>query len=89
MYANDYAAVTADMDATLVPTVTRGEVGDLSDRMHKLGDYGGLTQLTGDDASKKYTYIAKFSKGSMMVEMRLDPDGKIAAYRVVPQQIPQ
>ena len=89
MYANDYNAVTADMNSALVASVTRGEVGDLSDRMHKLGDYGGLTQATADDSAKKYTYIAKFTKGAMIVELRLDSDGKVAAYRVVPQQIPQ
>jgi hypothetical protein len=89
VYANDYNGVTADMNSSLVSSVTRGEVGDLSDRMHKLGDYAGLTQITADDGAKKYTYIAKFSRGAMMVELRLDSDGKVAAYRVVPQQIPQ
>jgi hypothetical protein len=88
VYNNDYSAVVADMDAQLTPSVTRSEVGDLSDRMHKLGDYSGLTQITSDDVGKKYSYIAKFSKGAMIVEIRLDSDGKIAAYRVIPQQLP-
>lgn len=89
VYDNDYNGVTANMDSALAPTVSRGEVGDLSDRMHKLGDYSGLTQVTADTNAQKYTYVAKFSKGAMIVELRMDPDGKVAAYRIVPQQLPQ
>ena len=89
VYNNDYAGVTQNFDSTLAGQVTRSEVGDLSDRMHKLGDYSGLTEATSNDSSHKYTYLAKFSKGALMVEMRLDSDGKVAAYRVVPQQFIQ
>jgi len=88
-YNNDVSAVTQNMDDALAGTVTRREVGDLSDRMHALGDYKGLTEVTSDDNARKYTYLARFTKGAMMVEMRLDSDGKIAAYRLVPQQLVQ
>jgi len=89
VYDNNYSGVTQNFDSGLAGQVTRSEVGDLSDRMHKLGDYTGLTEANSDDAAHKYTYLAKFSKGALMIEMRLDTGGKVAAYRVVPQQFIQ
>jgi 6-phosphogluconolactonase (cycloisomerase 2 family) len=62
--------------------VTRSEVGILSDQMHKYGDYKGLTYVSTDPAKNEYTYRANFTKGSMNVVVKLDADGKVAAYRV-------
>jgi len=82
--ANDADAVRADMDAQQQPKVTRASVGTLSDVMHKLGDYKGLTLLSADAARSVFTYRADFASGSMNVVVRLDPDGKAAAYRATP-----
>jgi hypothetical protein len=84
IYANDPSAVSQNFDAQLKPKVSRGEVGMLSDRMHALGAYQGLTLVNGDPTKNEYTYRAAFDHGAMNVVIRLDQDGKVAAYRVFP-----
>ncbi len=84
VYANDTAAVQSDMDAALKAQVTRASVGIISDKMHKLGDYKGLTLLSTDAIKNEYTFRGDFGNGSMNVVIKLDPDGKAAAYRVIP-----
>ena len=83
VYNDDIDGVTQNFDDSLKSQVTRSEVGILSDQMHRLGDYKGLTFVSNDPAKNEYTYRADFAKGSMNVVLRLDPDGKIAAYRVL------
>lgn len=82
VYNDDINGVTQNFDATLKSQVTRSEVGILSDQMHKLGDYKGLTYVSDDPAKNEYTYRAGFTNGSMPVVLKLDADGKLAAYRV-------
>ncbi|HEY9179376.1 MAG TPA: hypothetical protein VIO32_01575 [Candidatus Baltobacteraceae bacterium] len=83
VYNDDANAVTAHFDDQLKPTVTRSEVGILSDQMHKQGDYQGVSLLSSDPNKNEFTYRANFSKGSMNVVLRLDQNGEIAAYRVL------
>ena len=83
MYNDDPNGVTAHFDDQLKTQVTRSEVGILSDQMHREGDYHGLTFLSSNPNKNEYTYRANFSRGSMNVVMRLDPNGQIAAYRVL------
>lgn len=85
VYQDDVSAVQQSMDDTLKPQVSRAGVGVISDRMHALGTYSGLTPLATDAGKKEYTYRANFSKGSMNVVVRLDSNGALAAYRVYPQ----
>jgi hypothetical protein len=82
VYNDDANAVTQNFDDTLKRQVTRSEVGILSDQMHKYGDYKGLTYVSTDPGKNEYTYRADFTKGSMNVVLRLDNDGRVAAYRV-------
>lgn len=84
VYNDDADGVTQNFDDNLKSQVTRSEVGIMSDQMHKLGDYKGLTYVSTDPAKNEYTYRADFTKGSMNVVLRLDADGKVAAYRVFP-----
>ncbi len=84
VYADDAPKVVENFDAQLQKQVKRADVGTISDKMHALGDYQGLTPTTADPQNRRYAYQANFSNGTMVVEMRLDPDGKIAAYRVMP-----
>ncbi len=84
VFENDQAAVTAYFDDALRPQVTRASVGVLSDKMHALGSYNGLTLLATDTSNHEYTYRANFSKGTMNVVVRVDRDGRLAAYRVFP-----
>lgn len=82
VYAADYDTTTANFDDALKTQVTRRSVGDLSDRMHAYGTYHGLKQVSGDPSSGRYQYEASFDKGPIAVLLRVDPDGKIAAYRI-------
>lgn len=85
VYDDDVDAVQSHFDTTLQSQVSRGDVGTLSDKMHALGAYKGLTYLSDDPAKTEFTYRADFEKGSMNVVVRVDKDGKLAAYRVFPQ----
>ncbi len=84
VYANDYDATVASFDDATKREVTRTDVGALSDRMHALGAFKALTQRSGNADSGRYEYDAAFTTGSLLVQMRVDPSGRIGAYRVVP-----
>ena len=85
VYAADYDATTARFDDTLKSQVTRASIGQLSDQMHALGTYQGLKQTSADPDKGRYDFEATFDKGTMLVELRIDPNDKIGAYRIVPQ----
>ena len=84
IYANDISDVTTNFASSLVPQVTRASVGALSDKMHSLGTYQGLTQTGTDIPARRYTFDAKFARGDMTVDMVLDASGNIIGYHVVP-----
>ncbi|HTU70743.1 MAG TPA: hypothetical protein VMF11_10545 [Candidatus Baltobacteraceae bacterium] len=84
VYQDDPAAVAPYFDDALQAQVSRASVGVLSDRMHALGNYTGLTLLGMDTGKHEYTYRANFSKGTMDVVVRLDSNGRLAAYRASP-----
>jgi hypothetical protein len=78
------AGVTANFTSDLAPKVTRASLGTMSDMMHQMGNYQGLSLVTTDLPAHRYTFDAKFDKGDMTVRMRLDGDGKIMGYYVSP-----
>jgi len=82
VYNNDSTAVTQNFDGVLQKQVTRAQVGLLSDKLHKLGDYKGLTYVSNDGLKNEYMYRANFSNGTAPVVVRFDADGKVAAYRI-------
>jgi hypothetical protein len=84
VYAVDIAATEANMDDDLKKQVTRASVGDLSDKMHALGAYQGLKQTAAEPDKGRYSFEADFERGILAVDVRLDPSGKIGAYRVSP-----
>lgn len=84
VYDGDLDRTTQRFDDALKAQVTRASVGQLSDRMHALGEYQGLKPMESAPEEGRYDFAATFARGSMLVEMRLDPDRKIGAYRVVP-----
>ena len=84
VYANDYNGTTAPMDQYTRSEVTRGEIGDISDRMHALGAYQGLSQVKSDPDHGLYDFDLQFAKGHMTARLRMDPSGKVGAYRVYP-----
>ncbi len=85
VYNNDQAGTTQHFDDALKAQVTRTQVAMISDKMHELGDFQGLTETKSDADTRQYWYDAKFSKGDMVVELKLHADGTVAAYRVIPK----
>jgi hypothetical protein len=85
VYDADYARTTEHFDAALKLGVTRASIGQLSDQMHALGTYRGLKPASSDPDKGRYDYEADFDKGTMLVQLRLDPNWKIGAYRIAPQ----
>lgn len=84
VYSNDMAGVTANMDSEAAQQVTRASLGAVSDLMHRMGNYQGLTETATDIPARRYTFDAKFDHGDLTVKLRLDADGKIAGYHVIP-----
>jgi hypothetical protein len=84
VYDVDLDRATAHFDEALKTQVNRATVGQLSDRMHALGEYRGLKQVAAEPNKGRYDYEAAFDKGTMLVQIRIDPDQKLGAYRIVP-----
>lgn len=82
VYDNDYVGLTDKMADSLKPQVTRAQVGVLSDKMHAMGEYQGVTQTSNDTVARRSRYTAKFAKGTMMIDMVLDANNKIIGYHV-------
>lgn len=85
LYNNDYNGAIANFDDSLKTQATRTQVAMVSDKMHALGDYQGLTLTKSDEDTRRYWFDAKFSKGDMIVELRLHANGQVAAYRLIPK----
>jgi hypothetical protein len=84
VYAVDLSATQANFDDQLKTQVTREELGALSDKMHALGAYHGLKPISSDPDKGRYDFEADFAGGMLAVELRVDPSGKIGAYRIAP-----
>lgn len=82
VYSNDLNAVLGDFDEDLKKQVTRREIGALSDKMHLLGEVKSLTQRAADPEKGRYDYEVVFEHGKMTERIRLDPNGKVGAYRL-------
>lgn len=82
VYNADLDGTRAHFDDDLKQQVTRESIGALSDKMHALGTYQGLKATTSDPDKGRYDFEADFASGIMLVEMRVDPSGKIGAYRI-------
>jgi len=83
VYATDYNATTEHFDDELKKQATRASIGELSDRLHALGAFKTITQVNGVPDRGEYTFDAAFDQGHRVVELRIDPNGKIGAYRVL------
>ena len=82
VYANDYHGTLTQLDSATQKQVTRASVGAMSDMMHRLGTYNGLTLMSADPAKNEFTYKANFEHGSLNVALRLDTHHGVAAYHV-------
>jgi hypothetical protein len=84
LYEDNHDAAIANFDEHLRLHVTRAQVGAISDEMHSLGRYKGLSALRVNTDAGRFNYAAKFDRGTMIVMLMVDPAGRIAAYRVRP-----
>jgi hypothetical protein len=82
VYSDDLNGTVAHFDPGLRDQVKTQDVDQLSRMMRTMGSYQKLTTVNADDTNRRYDYQAAFDHGSMLVQMRFDPDGHVAAYRV-------
>ena len=88
VYNDDLNAMQAHFDGPLQKQVTIDGVNTLSQKLHAFGAYKGLTQTAADATGGRYDYNAAFDNATMAVHVRVDQDGRIAAYRIdVPQSV--
>jgi len=87
VYANDLDTTLGTFDEATKRDITRAELGALSDRMHAVGAFKSLVQRDGNPDTGRYEFDASFSGGMMLLQMRIDPSGKVGAYRLVPEAI--
>jgi len=66
------------------PQIQDFQVLFMSQTMHRLGDYDGVKIARADVDHGRYAYRAFFSRGKMEVRVRIDQNGRAAAYRVLP-----
>ncbi len=84
VYANDLDTTLASFDDATKRAVTRTDLGALSDRMHALGTISAIKERSGNADTGRYEYDVTFTGGSLLVQMRVDPSGRVGAYRVIP-----
>jgi hypothetical protein len=82
VYDDDLNAIQSHFDDALQKQVTIEGVGSLSQKLHAFGAYKGLTQTAADANGGRYDYNAAFDTASLVVHVRMDQDGRIAAYRI-------
>jgi hypothetical protein len=86
VYSDDLNGTVAHFDPDLRDQVKTQDVDQLSRMMRGLGSYRKMTTVNADNLNRRYDYQASFERGSMLVQMRFDPDGRVAAYRISPVQ---
>lgn len=85
IYANDLDTASANFDDETKKSMSRTSLGALSDRMHALGELQSLSTKASSPDQGRYEYDAHFASGTMLVQLRVDPSGKVGAYRVTPE----
>jgi hypothetical protein len=83
IYAGDVHNTQQLFDADVRRTITPDSVNQLSSLMNSFGDYLGVTQIAAT-SDRRYVLEAQFAHGSMLVQLRLDPAGKVAALHIIP-----
>lgn len=82
VYNDDLNAMQSHFDTALQKQITIEGVSALSQRLHAFGAYKGVTQTAADASTGRYDYDASFDNITMAVHVRVDGDGKLAAYRI-------
>jgi len=84
IYDNKPDVARTYFDDALKSQIQDYQVLYLSQTMHRFGAYDGVKIARADVDHARYAYRAFFSRGKMEVRLRLDRDGRVAAYRIVP-----
>jgi hypothetical protein len=84
--ANDMRPVEKDFNALARPQLeNRARVGELSDELGALGAFKRTHEQTvAGETAGVHTLNAEFAKATWRIQMRIDSDGKIAAFRIAP-----
>ena len=82
--SGDIARARSAFDDQIRPQVTPATVAALAQIMQRYGPYEHVEQVSEIPARRRYDFEAYFVGGSMLVQLRLDADGKIAAYHIIP-----
>jgi hypothetical protein len=82
VYNDDPSALQSHFDDALSKQVTLEGAASLSQKLHTFGAYKGVTQTAADPNGGRYDYSAAFDKATLAVHVRMDGDGRIAAYRI-------
>jgi hypothetical protein len=83
IYSGDVRNTQELFGADVRNTITPDSVKQLSSLMHAFGDYLGVMQIAAL-SGRRYDLEAQFARGSMLVQLRLDSAGKLAALHIVP-----
>ena len=84
IYDNKAEVARGYFNDEIRPQIQDFQVLFMSQTMHRLGDYDGVKIARADVDHGRYAYRAFFSRGKMEVRLRIDQNGKVAAYRVLP-----
>lgn len=88
IYNDDVTAMQSRFDDDLRKQVTLDQVAVISNKLHALGAYSGLSQTSVDAAAGRYDYNARFAQTTIPVHIRLDASGKLAAFRLdIPEPV--
>jgi hypothetical protein len=83
IYAGDVRSTQQLFNDDVRGTITPDSVDRLSRLMHAFGDYLDVKQIAAT-GGRRYDLEAQFANSSMLVQLRLDPAGKIAALHLIP-----
>jgi hypothetical protein len=83
IYVGDVHNTQQLFAANVRPTITPASVNQLSSLMKAFGEYLGVQQIAAM-SDRRYDLEAEFAHGSMLVQLRLDPAGKLAALHIIP-----
>ncbi len=89
IYNDDVTSMQARFNDDLRKQVTLDQIATISSKLHAFGSYNGLAQTAADVPAGRYDYNAHFAQTTIPVHLRLDTDGRIAAYRLdIPEPVP-
>jgi hypothetical protein len=87
IYDADAAAARRHFARDVVATMSDASVADVSAIMHRFGAYRAVTAVSSGPQPLRYDFEAFFENGSMLLQLKLDSDGRIIGYRLIPNQI--